>query len=198
MRSRSSLLTTEMLDEAPVGRKDLGKSIFSVWDDIFQVSSGKKQRMFLLKGVIDNEHGGLLGELISVYSCIVSNACLSISGYIMLLILIWSYPYQIEKLIEQIYTSLDWHRQSVQMVNSTNWYKVFTNSKVHQVNYDTVIFAQVKVFGDWLNLSTMFRLLWELSEDEVPRYRMWQIGSAGWLAAFLWPNKLSCELITRT
>ncbi|RUS19855.1 hypothetical protein BC937DRAFT_86802 [Endogone sp. FLAS-F59071] len=58
MRSRSSLLTTELLDEAPVGRKDLGKSIFSVWDDIFQASSGRKQRMFLLKGVIDNEHGG--------------------------------------------------------------------------------------------------------------------------------------------
>ncbi|RUP44404.1 hypothetical protein BC936DRAFT_149509 [Jimgerdemannia flammicorona] len=57
MRSRSSFLTVEMLDEAPVGRKDMGKSLFSIWEEIFQGSnSRKKQRMVALKSFFD-EHG---------------------------------------------------------------------------------------------------------------------------------------------
>ena len=43
IRGKSSVFTREMLEDAGLGRKDMGKSLFSVWDEIFNASSGRKR-----------------------------------------------------------------------------------------------------------------------------------------------------------
>ncbi|KAI9484496.1 hypothetical protein BDB00DRAFT_792827 [Zychaea mexicana] len=43
IRGKSSVFTREMLEEAGLGRKDMGKSLFSVWEEIFTAESGRKR-----------------------------------------------------------------------------------------------------------------------------------------------------------
>ncbi|KAG0259775.1 hypothetical protein DFQ27_003895 [Actinomortierella ambigua] len=58
-------LTVEMLGRAAVGRKDQNKSLYSVWEELFQASYARKNRSALK--VIDGERDGLLRDDSSAY-----------------------------------------------------------------------------------------------------------------------------------
>jgi chromosome transmission fidelity protein 18 len=46
IRGKSIRFTKDMIEHTPLGKKDIGKNLHSVWHDIFNASSAKKKRVF--------------------------------------------------------------------------------------------------------------------------------------------------------
>lgn len=46
IRGKSTRFSKDMIEHTPLGRKDVGKNLHSVWSDIFNASSAKKKRAF--------------------------------------------------------------------------------------------------------------------------------------------------------
>ncbi|KAG0243590.1 hypothetical protein BGW41_001801 [Actinomortierella wolfii] len=64
-RSEPVGLTVEMLGKAAIGRKDQNKSLYSVWEELFQANYARKNRSALK--VVDDERDGLVRDDSNAY-----------------------------------------------------------------------------------------------------------------------------------
>ncbi|KAJ2962123.1 hypothetical protein NQZ79_g2691 [Umbelopsis isabellina] len=64
IRGKSTRFSKDMIEHTPLGRKDVGKNLHSVWSDIFNASSAKKKRAFGSNqhNENDNSYGSRLAE----------------------------------------------------------------------------------------------------------------------------------------
>jgi chromosome transmission fidelity protein 18 len=56
IRGKSNTFTKDMIEHTPLGKKDVGKNLSSVWNDIFNARSAKKNRAFRATSLDENEN----------------------------------------------------------------------------------------------------------------------------------------------
>lgn len=56
IRGKSTMFNKEMIEHTPLGKKDIGKSLHSVWSDIFNAKNAKKNRAFGATALDENEN----------------------------------------------------------------------------------------------------------------------------------------------
>ncbi|KAH8554492.1 P-loop containing nucleoside triphosphate hydrolase protein [Umbelopsis sp. PMI_123] len=56
IRGKSNTFTKDMIEHTPLGKKDVGKNLSSVWNDIFNARSAKKNRAFRAISLDENEN----------------------------------------------------------------------------------------------------------------------------------------------
>ncbi|KAI8365555.1 hypothetical protein BD560DRAFT_401862 [Blakeslea trispora] len=62
VRSKSTIFTKEMMDKAGLGRKDMGKSLFSIWEDLFSAPNARHKNSVNKEDLDNNKY---LDRLIS-------------------------------------------------------------------------------------------------------------------------------------
>lgn len=56
IRGKSTTFSKDMIEHTPLGKKDVGKTLNSVWNDIFNARSAKKNRAFGATALDENEN----------------------------------------------------------------------------------------------------------------------------------------------